>query len=114
MKVVGTDLFYFDGHDHSIVADYYSKFPLVRKIPMGQYNSQTVVNLTKQMFSEHGVPQRVVSDNGPQYDSETYCKFAKEWNLKHITSSPHYARSNGFIERSIQTVKTTLKKAKLS
>ena len=57
-----------DGHDHLIVADYYSKFPIVRKIPMGQCNSQTVVNLTKQMFSEHGVPQRVVSDNGPQYE----------------------------------------------
>ena len=83
---------------HEILDECYS---IVRKIPMGQFNSQTVVNLTKQMFSEHGVPQRVVGDNGSQYDNKTYRKFAKEWNFDHITSSPHYARSNGFIERSI-------------
>ena len=53
-QVVGSDLFYFDGHDHLIVADYYSKFPIVWKIPMGQCTSQTVVSLTKQIFSEHG------------------------------------------------------------
>ena len=29
-----SDLFYFDGHDHLIVSDYYSKFPIVRKITM--------------------------------------------------------------------------------
>ena len=81
-QIVGTDLFFFDGHDH---------FPL---------GSQTVVNPTKQMFSEHGIPQCVVSDNGPQYDSETYRKSAKEWNFDHITSSPHYERLSGFIERS--------------
>ena len=36
-QVVGSDLFYFDEHDHLLVADYYSKFPIVRNIPMGQY-----------------------------------------------------------------------------
>ena len=64
-QVVGSDLFYVDGHDHLIVADYYSKFPIVRKIPMGHCTSQTVVSLTKQIFSEHGIPPRVVTDNGP-------------------------------------------------
>ena len=110
-QVVGSDLFYYDGHDHLIVADYYSKFLIVRKIPMGHCTSQTVVSLTKQIFSEHGIPQRVVTDNGPQYDSETYRKFAKEWCFDHVTSSPHYPKSNVFIERT-QTVKMTLKKAK--
>ena len=55
---------------------------------MGQYTSQAVVSLTKQIFSEHGIPQRVGTDNGPQYDSETYRKFAKEWCFDHVTSSP--------------------------
>ena len=81
---------------------------------MRQCTSQTVVILTKQIFSEHGIPQRVVTDNGPQYDSETYRKFAKEWCFVHVTSSPHYPKSTGFIERTVKTVKMTLKKAKPS
>ena len=78
---------------HLIVTDYYSKFPI---------------------FSEHSIPQRVVTDNGPQCDNETYRKFAKEWYFDHITSSPHYPKSNGFIERTVKTEKFTLKKAKSS
>jgi len=68
----------------------------------------------KQVFAEHGIPERVVSDNGRQYDSATFRNFAKTWGFDHITSSPHYPQSNGFIERTIQTVKYTLTKAKAS
>ena len=81
---------------------------------MGWCTSQTIVSLTKQIFSEHGIPQRVVTDNGPQYDSDTYRKFAKEWCFDHVTSSPHYPKSNGFTECTVRTVKITMKKAKSS
>ena len=33
---IGTDLFYSNGDEYLIVADYYSKYPFVRKIPRGQ------------------------------------------------------------------------------
>ena len=41
-------------------------------------------------------------------------EFAKSWGFRHVMSSPHYPQSNGLIERAIQTVKTTMKKAKRS
>ena len=110
---VGTDLFLFDADEYLIIADYYSKYPFVRKIPRGQSNSKTVVNLTKQIFSEHGVPQIVRSDNGPHFQGH-YPEFAKEYGFQHVTSSPHYPRSNGFVESQVKTVKLTLKKAKKS
>src|SRR5207253_463440 len=34
-----------------------------------------------------------------------------EWDITHTTSSPYYPRSNGLIERHIQTVKNLMKKA---
>ena len=34
--------------------------------------------------------------------------------INHITSFPHYPKSNGFIERQIKTIKTALDKAKSS
>jgi transposase InsO family protein len=56
----------------------------------------------------------VISDNGRHYDSQVYSEFARSWGFDHVTSSPHYPRSNGFIERSIQTVKRSMKKARAS
>ena len=75
-------------------------------------DSQTVVDCTKSGFAEQGIPERVISDNGRQNDCATYRQLAKDWGFDHVTSSPHYARSNGFVERQIQTVKMTLTKAK--
>ena len=110
-QIVGTDLFHFNQHEYLIVADYYSKFPVVRYV-QGSCTASAIVNLTKQIFSEYGCPEKVISDNGPQYSSMEYKKFLQTWQIVHTTSSPRYPRSNGFIERNIQTVKNILKKAK--
>lgn len=109
-QVLGTDLFYFHGTNYLIIADYYSKFPFIRKMPEN-CSSQTVINATKEIIAEHGIPEKIISDNGPHYSSEKYKQFTQEWSIKHITSSPHHPQSNGFIERQIQTVKNVLKKA---
>ncbi|XP_017475875.1 PREDICTED: uncharacterized protein LOC108366100 [Rhagoletis zephyria] len=36
--------------------------------------------------------------------------FANQWGFQHITSSPRYPQSNGFIEFMVKTVKSLLKK----
>ena len=65
----------------------------------------------KDVFAEQGIPERVVSDNGGHYSSFAFRRFAEAWGFDHVTSSPHYPQSNGFIERQVQTIKNTLKKA---
>lgn len=108
-QVLGTDLFYFDSCKYLILADYYLKFFFVRKIT-GQCTSQAVIDATKQIFSEQGIPDKVVNDNGRHFDSQDYCTFAWEWGFDHITLSPHFPQFNGFIERQIQIVKNAWKK----
>ena len=73
---IGTDIFTLEGSDHLVVADYYSKYPFVRPIPRGQSNSQTVIRIMKQIFSEQGIPKAVRSDNGPQQQPSirSFCK----------------------------------------
>ena len=68
----------------------------------------------KKMFSRLGIPETLRSDNGPQYIAQVFKEFSKEWNFKHVTSSPEYPKSNGFVERHIQIVKNLLTKAKQS
>jgi transposase InsO family protein len=105
---VGTDLFQLKNKDYLIVVDYTSKYFEVSAIP--NTLASTVVQHTKSIFARFGIPKIVVSDNGAQYSSHQYKTFAKEWGFQHDTSSPRYPKSNGFVERVIQTVKKTIKK----
>ena len=112
-QILGTDLFHFNDNEYLIIADYYSKYPFVRTMPK-PCTSHAVVAATKGLLSEQGVPEKTISDNGRHSDCVNYRSFAETWGFNHITSSPHYPQSNGFIERFIQTVKTTLTKARES
>ena len=53
-----------------------------------------------------------MSDNGPQYASCEFTKFTSEWGFEHVTSSPTYPQSSGLAERTVQTIKQLMKKAK--
>ena len=53
------------------------------------------------------------SDNGPPFQGY-YRLFAEEYGFSHVTTSPNYPRSNGFIESQVKSVKKVLKKAKRS
>ena len=62
----------------------------------------------REVFARFGVPDTVVSDNGPQFASAEFAVFAKSWAFDHITSSPHHPRSNGKAENAVKTVKQQL------
>ena len=112
-QVLSTDLFQIKGELYLIVADFYSKFPIIWEMPQ-PCMSQVVINATMEILSEHGILSKVISDNGGHYDLANYKDFAESLGFTYITSSPHYLQSNRFVERSIQTVKNTLKKAQSS
>ena len=54
------------------------------------------------------------TDNGPPFSSETFAKFLAKNKIDHITSSPHYPKSNGYIECQVKTIKTALATAEAS
>ena len=108
-SVVGTDLFQWNSKQYIIVVDYYSNFPVVRQL--GDTTSHNVVNCLRSIFAEFGIPDKVISDNGPQYSSAVFSDFAQRYNFIHTTSSPHFPQSNGKAERHVGTVKKTLQKA---
>ena len=87
---------------------------LVQCLPSGQSNTIKVILLLKEMFSEHGIPEVLYSDNGPQYVSAQFADFCTSWGIMHETSSPHYPQSNGFAEVCVKSVKHALQCAKYS
>ena len=71
-----------------------------------------MIQHTKSIFARHGIPESVISDNGPQYSADAYKQFAKEYRFQHISSSPYYPQSNGEAERALGTIKSLLNKEK--
>ena len=63
------------------------------------------------MFARHGIPEQVLSDNGPQFAAHSFAQFAEEYGFTHITASPRYPQANGEVERAVKTVKELLKKS---
>ena len=65
-----------------------------------------VAEQTKQILSECGIHQRVISDNGIQwFTGEAYQQFVCTWEIEHVTSSAGYPMSNEILEQAIRTVK---------
>ena len=88
--------------------------PFIRKIPPSQCNAAKTISVLKELFSKHGIPETIRSDNGPQFASHQFTEFAKEWNFDHTTSSPRNPRSNGQAEAAVKVTKGLLTCAKYS
>lgn len=61
--------------------------------------TKQVISFLTSVFSRHGNPTTLVSDNGPQFASPEFAAFLKEKNIKYIRVSVYYPAANGAIER---------------
>lgn len=109
---VGTDLFCFDNKDYLVTVDYYSNFWEIDYL--ADTKSTTVITKLKAHFARQGIPDVVISDNGPQFSSLEFQRFSERWEFLHKTSSPGHPQSNGKAESAVKTVKRLLLKAKLA
>ncbi|XP_021341716.1 uncharacterized protein K02A2.6-like [Mizuhopecten yessoensis] len=104
----GTDLFYFKGSNYLLVVDYFSRFVEIAKLD--STTSEDIIVHLKSIFSRHGIVDILVSDNEPQYSSDVFKQFVRDFGFEHVTSSPKFPQSNGEAERAVQTVKKLLRK----
>jgi len=103
---IGADLFEFRGVDYLLVVDYYSKWPSA--LPLRSLTASSVIREMERIYADFGVPEQLISDNGPQFGCAEFRKFSREKGVRHTTSSPEYPQSNGMAERAVQTVKDRL------
>lgn len=105
------DLFFIHGKWWLVVVDYYSRYPEIARLE--SLTAACVIMHCKSIFARHGIPEVVVSDNGPQFAGTTgsaFTKFSQTYGFKHITSSPRYAQSNGMAEAAVKIIKRSLSK----
>ena len=102
------DIFHLGGKPYLALVDYTNFFD-ISQLP--DKLCSTVVIHAKDFFSKYGKSEVIITGNGPEFTANAFKTFSKQWDFKHITSSPHYCKSNGQIERAIQTIKKSIKKA---
>lgn len=69
------------------------------------------IRACKRNFSRHGIPMRVCSDNGKNFDCKEFRDFAREWEFEHVTSSPYHQQANGKAESAVKIAKRLIKKS---
>ncbi|XP_056434905.1 LOW QUALITY PROTEIN: uncharacterized protein K02A2.6-like, partial [Gadus chalcogrammus] len=100
----------FEGHMYLITVDAHSKWPEVHILD--STTASKTIQVLRGLFSRHGIPHILVSDNGPQFSSEEFSAEFKSNGVKHTCSAPYHPATNGLAERFVRTFKQALKSSK--
>lgn len=92
-----------------VVVDAHSKWPEV--IQMGSTTTSKTIDALRSIFARYGLPEHLVSDNGPQFTSAEFAEFMQSNGILHLRSAPFHPRTNGLAERFVQTFKQAMKSA---
>jgi len=74
--------------------------------------STVVIEELRDKFSQFGIPETIVTDNGTCFMSAEFELFLENNGVKHLTTAPYHPASNGLAERAVQIVKKGIKKCK--
>ena len=73
---------------------------------MSSTSSVATIQKLREVFSRFGLPDRVISDNAPNFVSAEFTEFMKNNGIKHSMSAPYHPAA----ERAVKTFKAGMKK----
>ena len=106
---IACDFMDFQGHSYLVTVDVYSDFIEVDRLISKR--ASDIVRLLKIQMARHGIPDKVMSDNGPPFNSTEFKAFSELYEFEHVTSSPGYPQSNGKVESAVKILKSLMIKA---
>lgn len=79
-------------------------------VPLKDITAETVAqSIIDNWISRFGVPARITTDQGRQYDSELFRHLNQRLGITRFRTSGYHPQSNGIIERYHRTIKAALK-----
>ena len=94
---VHADFAMFINMNYLVVVDSFSKWFEV--VPMKSTTASRTVEELRKLFAQHGLPEELVSDNGPQFIASEFEVFMRSNGVKHTKCAPYHPASNGQVER---------------
>lgn len=89
--------------------DYHIKWPEVAFV--SSVSATQVVNFLTSVFSRHGNPECIVTDNGPQFTAAEFSAFLKLRDIDHVRMPVYHPAANGAIERFHRVLKSCIQSA---
>ena len=99
----------FKGKMWLLLIDAFSKWPEIHE--MKSTTAEATISKLKHIFAAQGLPERIVSDNSPQFAASEFQQFCNSRGIVHSTIAPYYPRFNGEVERLVATFKNSIEKA---
>ena len=91
------------------LVDHFSKW--AEAIPLSNHTAPTVARaLMTHVFTRFGAPKQLLTDRGPEFESELFAELMKWMEIDKIRTSPYKASTNGVVERFHRTLNSMLGK----
>ena len=93
----GTGGYYFH-----VLVDQYSKWPEIAVTKSTKF--EKLLPVLERSFATHGVPEKIVHDNGPPYSSAAWSAFASSSGFTSQACTPEHPQSNGLAEKMMASI----------
>ena len=90
------------------VCDYATRYPEAISFPSTE--APRIARELVSLFSRVGVPEEVLTDQGPNFMSTLLEKMYHILQIQHIRTSPYHPQTDGLVERFNGTLKAMLRK----
>ena len=94
-----------------VVIDHHSRYAEVEVV--SSPNSESTIRTLIKLFSRHGKPDKIISDNGTAFTSTLFASTLKKLGIQHHLVSPYWPQGNGLTERFNRNIKKVLQCAHL-
>ena len=95
-------------HMFLVVVDSHSKWTEVKM--MKSVTAEKTICCIRELFVTHGLPDTIVSDNGPTFTSAEFKQFLQDNGVRQVLIAPYHPASNGLAERGVQSFKEAMRK----
>ena len=108
MQRIHVDYAEIEGYQVLVITDIHSKW--IEAIPLRTATAATTIEALRRFFASFGLPEEIISDNGPQFVATEFVTFCKKNGIKNVHTPAYHPASNGAAEQAVQVVKQATKK----
>ena len=89
------------------IIDYFTKY--AEAIALPNQKAETIARVLEDIFSRHGAPSVIITDQGTNFQSLIVSSICKLFNIEHRRTSAYHPQTDGLCERFNKTLKSLLR-----